>query len=110
MPGNFIYAGTKGAINASARATALDYADKGIRVNTICPGVILSDAVMEEIRSYPEGKEREEFMRLLESMQPMKPGSSADVANAALYLASDMSAYVTGQILMVDGGASIKAH
>ena len=49
-------------------------------------------------------------MRLLESMQPMKPGSSADVANAALYLASDMSAYVTGQILMVDGGASIKAH
>lgn len=110
MPGNFIYAGTKGAINASARAAALDYADRGIRVNVICPGVILSDAVKEEILSYPEGEEREGFIRLLRGMQPMDPGSCADVANAALYLASDMSAYVTGQTLLVDGGASIKAH
>lgn len=49
-------------------------------------------------------------MNLLRSMQPMELGRSEDIANAALYLASDMSAYVTGQTLMVDGGASIKAH
>lgn len=110
MPGNLMYAGTKGAVNASARAMALDYADKGIRVNTICPGVILSDFVKNEIFSYPEGKERNDFIHLLEMMQPMKPGTSEDVANAALYLASEMSSYVTGQIIMVDGGASIKAH
>lgn len=110
MPGNFIYAGTKGAMNASARAAALDYAESGIRVNNICPGVILSDAVTDEIRQYPEGEERDAFVNLLRSMQPMEPGRSEDIANAALYLASDMSAYVTGQTLMVDGGASIKAH
>ncbi|WP_312640976.1 SDR family oxidoreductase [Hydrogenoanaerobacterium sp.] len=110
MPGFGIYAGTKGAMNATARAIALDYAPYGIRVNTICPGLVLSDNMMDEIHSYPEGKARDEFMDMLCKMQPLAPGSMAAVSNAALYLASDMSQYMTGQILMVDGGASIKAH
>lgn len=110
MPGFGIYAGTKGAVNAMARAMALDYAPYGIRVNNICPGLILSDNMMDEIYSYPEGKERDAFMELLRKMQPMEPGTMPSISNAALYLASEMSAYTTGQTLMVDGGASIKAH
>ena len=110
MPGYALYAGTKGAMNASARAIALDYAGKGIRVNTICPGLIFSDNMMDEINSYPEGEAREAFMRMLEAMQPLPPGKMEDVSNAALFLASPMSAYTTGQVIMVDGGASIKAH
>ena len=43
-------------------------------------------------------------------MQPMEPGKMEDVANTALFLASEMSKYITGQTILVDGGASIKAH
>ena len=110
MPGFGLYAGTKGAMNAAARAMALDYAPYGIRVNTICPGLILSDNMMDEINTYPEGKERDDFMKLLIAMQPLPPGQMEDVSNAALFLASPMSKYTTGEIIMVDGGASIKAH
>lgn len=110
MPGFGIYAGTKGAVNATARAMALDYAEMGIRVNNISPGLIMSDNMMDEIHTYPEGEEREQFMEMLRCMQPLAPGKMEDIANAALFLASDMSAYITGQTIMVDGGASIKAH
>lgn len=110
MPGFGIYAGTKGAVNATARAMALDYATEGIRVNNISPGLIMSDNMLDEVNTYPEGEERERFMEMLRHMQPLSPGKMEDVANTALFLASDMSAYITGQTIMVDGGASIKAH
>lgn len=110
MPGFGIYAGTKGAVNATARAMALDYAKKGIRVNNISPGLILSDNMQDEILDYPEGEQRERFMEMLRNMQPLPPGKMEDIANAALFLASDMSAYITGQTIFADGGASIKAH
>ena len=110
MPGYSIYAGTKGAMNASARVMALDYAPYGIRVNNICPGLIMSDVMMDEVYAFPEGEERDAFLKLLSGMQPLPPGKMDDVANAALFLASDMSSYITGQTIMVDGGASVKAH
>lgn len=110
MPGFGLYGGTKGAVNATARAAALDYARLGIRVNVICPGLILSDNMMREIEQYPVGEKRDRFLFLLDSMQPLPPGHVEDIANSALFLASDMSAYITGQCIMVDGGASIKAH
>ena len=110
MPGYMVYAGTKGAMNAAARVMALDYARKGIRVNNICPGLIMSDALEDEVESYPEGPQRQAFLSMLDGMQPLAPGKMEDIANAALFFASDMSAYITGQSLMVDGGASIKAH
>lgn len=110
MPGFGIYASTKGAMNAMGRAMALDYADNGIRVNNLSPGLILSDNVLDEVNSYKEGSERDNFVKMLKSMQPMEPGKMEDVANTALFLASDMSKYITGQTILVDGGASIKAH
>lgn len=110
MPGFDIYAGTKGAVNATARAMALDYAPYGIRVNNVSPGLILSDVMMDEIHAYPEGEKRSAFLDMLRKMQPLLPGKMEDIAYAVLYLASDLSAYVTGQTLLVDGGASIKAH
>ncbi|NMA94951.1 MAG: SDR family oxidoreductase [Clostridiales bacterium] len=102
-----IYAATKGAMNAIGRAAAIDYADKGIRVNTIAPGLIMSDNMIQFVESYPKGTERDNIIKVMDEAQLLKPGKSEDVANAALYLASDMSNYVTGQVLMVDGGASI---
>ena len=110
MPGYSMYAATKGAMNAAARVMALDYAACGIRVNTICPGLIMSDVMMDEVMSHPAGKERDDFLKLLDGMQPLPPGQMEDIANAALFLAGDMSKYITGQTIFVDGGASIKAH
>ena len=66
--------------------------------------------MIDEINTYPEGPERDAFLELLDKMQPLSPGSVDDISNAALFLASDMSSYITGQTIMVDGGASIKAH
>ena len=105
-----LYAGTKGAMDASARAMALAYAPYGIRVNNLAPGLIMSKVMTEEVLSYPEGHKRDEFIRLLESMQPLPIGKMRDVSNTALFLASEMSAYITGQTILVDGGATVKAH
>lgn len=110
VPNFTLYAGTKGAMNASARAMALDFAKNGIRVNTICPGLIMSDTMLDEINTYEEGKEREEFIEMLNNMQVLEPGNMEDISNTALFLASDMSKYITGQTIVVDGGALIKAH
>jgi len=110
MPGFALYAGTKGAMDASARAMALAYAPYGIRVNNLAPGLIMSDVMKDEVLSYPEGHERDNFMQLLENMQPLPIGEMQDVSNAALFLASSMSAYITGQTILVDGGATAQAH
>lgn len=110
MPGYMMYASTKGAMNAATRAMALDYAKHNIRVNTISPGLIMSDVIKDEVNACRTEEERKELLELFERMQPLPPGSMEDIANATLYLASDMSAYTTGQTLFVDGGASIKAH
>lgn len=110
MPGYMMYAASKGAMNAAARATALDYAGKGIRINTVCPGLTLSDTIREEVLSYPEGEERNAFINLLLGMQPLPPANVRDISNAVLFFASEMSSNITGQYLLVDGGASIHAH
>jgi NAD(P)-dependent dehydrogenase (short-subunit alcohol dehydrogenase family) len=110
MPGYMMYASTKGAMNAATRAMALDYAEYGIRANVISPGLIMSDVIKDEINACKTGEERNNLLDLFKRMQPLPPGSMEDIANAALYLASDMSSYVTGQTIFVDGGASIKAH
>lgn len=109
QPSNMLYAGTKGAMNAAARAMALDYAGDNIRVNTVCPGVIISDVFYDDMdRMTPE--ERRNFDVAIRRCQPLEPGRMPDIANAVLFFASDMSAYVTGQHLLVDGGTSIMAH
>lgn len=109
QPTNMLYAGTKGAMNAAARAMALDCAADGIRVNTVCPGVVMSDVMYDERDKMEEGQ-KEAFGQALDRCQPLPRGQMADIANAALFLASDMSAYITGQCILADGGTSIKAH
>lgn len=110
MPGYMMYAASKGAINAASRAIALDYAKDGIRINNVCPGLALSDSIKDEVLTFSEGEEREAFENLLLSMQPLPPATVRDISNAVLFLASDMSSNITGQSLLVDGGASILAH
>ena len=109
QPGNMLYAGTKGAMNSASRAIALDYAKDHIRINTICPGVVISDVFYDDIeRMTPE--ELSKFRDNVRRCQPLDPGRMQDIANTALFFASDMSAFITGQVLLADGGTSIKAH
>ncbi len=110
QPTNMIYAGTKGAMNAAARAMALDFAPDGVRVNTVAPGLILSDVMQDVMDGMATQKEKDQFLKDCAKCQPLPSGCMEDIANAALFFASDMAAYITGQCLLVDGGTSIKAH
>lgn len=110
LPNYGAYAASKGAMNAIARATALDYARFNVRVNTIALGVVMSDTMKALYSHIEDEEERKIAYKKHDLSQPLPAGTCEDVANTALFLASDMSKYLTGQVIMLDGGASIKAY
>jgi NAD(P)-dependent dehydrogenase (short-subunit alcohol dehydrogenase family) len=93
------YIAAKGGLNALTRSIAVDYAHERIRCNTISPGYVLNDRRDAEIT--PERRARYEGMHLT------RLGLAADIAHAAVYLASAESEFVTGVNLQLDGGSSI---
>jgi 3-oxoacyl-[acyl-carrier protein] reductase len=90
------YSATKGAIVAFTRSSAKELAPKGIRVNAVAPGFIDTDMT--------RGLPQDWYQKRLGSIGMGRAGTPQDVANVALFLASPLSAYVTGQVLGVDGG------
>ena len=92
------YSATKGAVSALTRALAVEYAPYGIRVNALAPGFI-ETALTERVLRNPMINKA-----LLDQTPLRRFGSPVDVANAALFLASDESAFVTGAEIAVDGG------
>jgi NAD(P)-dependent dehydrogenase (short-subunit alcohol dehydrogenase family) len=105
------YAATKAAMNQMTRVTAVDYAPKKIRVNAILPGLMKTPMVEHSAglaASYAKG-DVAEMWRKRDAQVPMgHMGEAWDVANAALFLASDESRYITGIELVVDGGLTLK--
>ena len=98
VPGCAHYAASKAGINGLIRAAALELAGQGITVNGVEPGLVLTPGTDRAISA----RRREEMARYV----PMKRwGQPLDVAHAMLYLASPEAAYVTGQTIIVDGGA-----
>ena len=100
--GNVSYASSKGAVMSLTRVLALEYADRNIRVNAICPGVI--DTGMNrrnlELADDPEAV-RERWMKVT----PLgRMGTPEEIARTVLYLASDQSSFTTGIGLLIDGG------
>jgi NAD(P)-dependent dehydrogenase (short-subunit alcohol dehydrogenase family) len=96
------YSASKGGVVMLTKSLALEYADKHIRVNCICPGAIDTPMLRRFIDRSPNPKETE---RQLASSHPLgRLGKPEDIAEAALYLASDDSSFVTGHSLVVDGG------
>ncbi len=93
------YIASKGGLNALTRSIAVDYADRGVRCNTISPGYVLNDRRDADIDA--ERRARYEGMHLT------RLGNADDIAYAAVYLASQESGFVTGLNLQVDGGSSI---
>ncbi len=97
--GRVAYAGTKGAVDAMTRALAADLGPVGIRVNSVAPGIITT-AIWEQSRRSVPGLIED----LAEQVALKRWGSAEDVADTVLFFASDLSRYVTGETLGVDGG------
>lgn len=97
-----VYAATKAAVRSLARSLAADLVGRGVRVNALSPGFI--DTPIFD-RSGMHGGDPEQFFARLEEMIPMgRLGRPEEVADAALFLASDDSSYITGVELPVSGG------
>jgi NAD(P)-dependent dehydrogenase (short-subunit alcohol dehydrogenase family) len=104
-PGFGVYAMTKAALNMLTLALAQEHSSAGIRVNTICPAVV--DTPLHETYLSPEDarKRREEMARFY----PLgRVGTPEEVAQAALYLASDAASWITGCTLLMDGGRLVR--
>ena len=95
-PGQINYASSKAGLIAMAKTVAKEMGSRGIRANAIAPGFIVS----EMTNALPEAVREEDIKSI-----PLKRGGTVEeIANTALYLASDLSSYVTGQVIAVNGG------
>ncbi|MBB6425766.1 SDR family oxidoreductase [Sphingopyxis sp. JAI128] len=105
LDGHPVYAGTKAAIGAFARAWPLEFKSRGIRVNMLSPGPT-DTAIIEKLGVPPE--DREGFEAMMAGAIPLgRFGRPQELAQAALFLASDASSFVTGINLRVDGGMAL---
>ncbi len=99
IPNIASYNMSKGAINQLTRAAALALVDKGVRVNAVAPGTIATELAAKAVLTSDDAKRR------IMGRTPMKRlGDPAEVADAVAFLASDAARYITGEILVVDGG------
>ncbi|MFB9275740.1 SDR family NAD(P)-dependent oxidoreductase [Cohnella cellulosilytica] len=102
------YAATKGGILAMTRQIAIDYASKGIRVNAVSPGTIMTpmnEKIFEEV---------EDPQALIDTWNRAHPvgrfGQPSEVADLVMYLCSDAAAFITGQTFVIDGGQTIRGE
>jgi NAD(P)-dependent dehydrogenase (short-subunit alcohol dehydrogenase family) len=100
----FAYCATKGAVIAMTRQLAVDYVKAGIRCNAICPGTVFSPFVEGYVERF-HSDTRDETIKELHARQPVgRMGRPEEIANLAVYLASDDSAFMTGSAVVIDGG------
>ena len=100
--GQAAYIGCKHAVIGLTRTAAIDYASKGIRINAVCPGVILTPMAESLIRRNP-GVEA----KLVKDIPIGRLGRPDEIADAALWLCSSGASFMTGHALLVDGGFTI---
>ena len=102
VPNRFIYGTTKAGLIGLSKAVAVDFVTQGIRCNAICPGTVETPSLEQRMAARGDVAEaRKAFI----ARQPMgRLGKAEEIAALALYLASDESAFVTGQEFVIDGG------
>ncbi|MGW0891115.1 SDR family NAD(P)-dependent oxidoreductase [Saccharopolyspora sp. NPDC002578] len=106
---NIAYTTSKAAVHSMTRSLAIEYAPHGVRINCIAPGMMDTPMGVDSV-ARDTGTDREAVAAKRASMVPMgHQGTSEDVAKAALFYASDDSAFITGTVLPVDGGFTLRA-
>jgi len=105
VPDRAAYSASKGAVITLTRSMALDYVKNNIRVNCLCPGTIDTPSLAQRLAAFADPAEaRKQFI----ARQPMgRLGTAEEVAQAALYLVSDESGFVTGTAFSIDGGFTV---
>ncbi len=105
IPNRFVYGATKAAVIGMTKSLAIDFVRNNIRVNAICPGTVDTPSLGDRIRAQgDESKARAEFV----ARQPMgRLATAEEIAEMAVYLASDEAQFVTGQNMIIDGGITI---
>jgi 2-keto-3-deoxy-L-fuconate dehydrogenase len=104
VPNRFVYGVTKAAVIGLTKSIAADFVAKGIRCNAICPGTVDTPSLHERLEATGDYARA---WAAFTARQPMgRLGQPAEIASLALYLASDESAFVTGQCHIIDGGWS----
>ena len=104
-PNRFVYGASKAAVIGLTKALAADFVAKGIRSNCICPGTVETPSLYDRMRAQGDvEKAKAAFI----ARQPMgRMAQPEEIAAMVIYLASDDSAFITGQALVIDGGWSI---
>jgi NAD(P)-dependent dehydrogenase (short-subunit alcohol dehydrogenase family) len=98
------YCATKFAVVGLTKCLALDHARDGIRCNCICPGRVETPWIRERLQEYPDPEKAYREMAATQALGRM--GTPEEIAAAALYLASDEAAFITGTAFLIDGGWS----
>jgi 2-keto-3-deoxy-L-fuconate dehydrogenase len=104
VPNRFVYGATKAAVVGLTKAVAADFVTRGVRCNAICPGTVDTPSLHQRLAATGD---HDAALAAFKARQPMgRLGTPREIAMLALYLASDESAFTTGQCLFVDGGWS----
>ena len=99
IPRQPIYVASKHAVAGMTRSAAVEYADRGIRINAVAPGLVDTPLMERIYASNPEMREE------ADSWQPIgRPGKPEEIAEAVVWLSSDKASYVVGHVMAVDGG------
>jgi 2-keto-3-deoxy-L-fuconate dehydrogenase len=105
VPNRFLYGTSKAAVIGMTKAMAADYLTKGIRVNAICPGTVDTPSLHDRMRATGD---YEAAHKAFIARQPMgRLGQPEEIAALVVFLASDESAFITGQAMNIDGGWSV---
>jgi 2-keto-3-deoxy-L-fuconate dehydrogenase len=105
LPNRFVYGASKAAVIGLTKSVAADYVGKGIRCNAVCPGTVDTPSLQDRINAYDDPVEaRKQFI----ARQPMgRLAKAEEIAPVVVFLASDESAFSTGNVYSVDGGMTI---
>lgn len=98
----FVYSASKAAVVGITKSVAADYVKRGIRSNAICPGTIQSPSLEDRLKA--TGRYEEAKVEFTVRQPVGRLGTAEEIAEFALYLASDLSGYATGQCFAIDGG------
>ena len=109
MPNRFIYSATKAAVIGMTKSVATDYIRDGLRCNCICPGTVLTPSLEERIEANAaQAGSAQAARQAFVERQPMgRLGLPEEIAELAVYLASDAAQFITGQAVVIDGGLTL---